>query len=207
MHLAHLQAPDLWPPRDLPKETNDQIRGLNAAVYSLRYHVEKFAAALELYRFARSRPAGLRGQLVRDWQWIAINESAMQIWYLREAMDLLRRTLVPACRTVASLVDESAMTRAICTFDTYFPEFKKMRNAVAHSPSLELASTKSRPKEQLYAGPQIKEGDRFELVNDGVRYSMEMTTGTLDQLTEVLLTFWAAFEPVESGFDKLGRSE
>ena len=48
MHLAHLKAPDLWPPVGLSKEADDQVRWLNAAVSALRYHVEKFAAALEL---------------------------------------------------------------------------------------------------------------------------------------------------------------
>jgi hypothetical protein len=82
-----------------------------------------------------------------------------------------------------------------------------MRNAIAHAPNLELASTKIVPKDGLYAGPQLKDGDRFELVNDGIRYSMDMTTETLDQLREILVTYWCAFKPVERAFDERGRSE
>ena len=82
-----------------------------------------------------------------------------------------------------------------------------MRDAVAHAPGLELAPKKAAPKDGLYAGPQIKEGDRFELVNKGVRYSMEMTTGNVDRLTEVLVAFWSAFKPVERAFDERGRSQ
>ena len=207
MHLAHLKAPDLWPPVGLSKEADRQVRWLNAAVSALRYHVENFAAALELYRFSRSKPANVKSQLAWDWQWIAINEAAMRIWFLRDAMDVLRRKTIPACSTVSSLADDSAMERALSLFDTHFPEFKKMRNAIAHAPGLELAPTKAAPKDGLYAGPQLKDGDRFELVNDGVRYSMDMTTRTLDLLTEVLVAYWSAFKPVERAFDERGRSE
>lgn len=207
MHLARLNAPDLWPPVGLSKEADDQVRWLNAAVSALRYHVEKFAATLELYRFSRSKPANVKSQLAWDWQWIAIHEAAMQIWFLRDAMGVLHRKSIPACSTVSSLVDNSAMERALSLLDTYFPEFKKMRNAIAHAPGLELAPTNNAPTDELYAGPQLKDGDRFELVNDGVRYSMDMTTRTLDQLTEVLVAYWSAFEPVERAFDERGRSE
>jgi len=207
MHLAHLKAPDLWPPVGLSKEADDQVRWLNAAVSALRYHVEKFAAALELYRFSRSKPTNVNSQLAWDWQWIAIHDAAMRIWFLRDAMDILRRKSIPACSTVSSLADDSAMERALSLFDTHFPEFKKMRNGIAHAPGLELAPTKTAPKDGLYAGPQLKDGDRFELVNDGIRYSMDMTTRTLDQLTEVLVAYWSAFKPVERAFDERGRSE
>lgn len=207
MHLAHLKAPDLWPPVGLSKKADDQVRWLNAAVSALRYHVEKFAAALELYRFSRSKPANVKGQLAWDWQWIAIHEAAMRIWFLRDAMDILRRKSIPACSTVALLVDDSTMERALCLFDKHFPEFKRTRNAIAHAPGLELVPTKTAPKNGLYAGPQVKDGDRFELVNDGIRYSMDMTTRTLDQLTEVLVAYWSAFKPVERAFDERGRSE
>lgn len=207
MHLAHLKAPDLWPPVGLSKETDDQVRWLNAALSALRYHVEQFAAALELYRFSRSKPANVKSQLAWDWQWIAIHEASLRIWFLRDAMDILRRKSIPACSTVSALADDSAMERALCIFDTRFPEFKKMRNAIAHAPGLELAPTKAAPKDGLYAGPQLEDGDRFELVNDGVRYSMDMTSQTLDQFTEILVAYWSAFKPVERAFEERGRSE
>ena len=207
MHLVHLKAPDLWPPVGLSKEADDQVRWLNAAVNALRYHVENFAASLELYRFSRSKPANVKRDLAWDWQWIAINEAAIRIWFLRDALDILRRRSIPACPTMAALVDDRAMELAISLFDTHFPEFHKMRNAIAHAPGLELASKKAAPKDGLYAGPQVKNGDRFELVNNGIRYNMDMTTRTLDQLTEVLVGYWSAFKPVERAFDERGRSE
>ena len=138
---------------------------------------------------------------------MAIHEAAMRIWFFRDAMEILRRKSIPICSTVSSLVNDSAMERALSLFDTHFPEFKKMRNAMAHAPGLELASAKTAPKDGLYAGPQLKHGDRFALVNDGVRYSMHMTIQTLDQLTQVLVAFWSAFKPVEQAFDEQGRSE
>lgn len=207
MHLTNLEEPDLWPPVGISQEAIDQIRWLHAAVSALRYHVENFAAALELYRFSRSKPANVQSQLAWDWQWIAIHEAAMRIWFLRDAMDILRRKSIPACYEVASLVDDSAMERSMSIFDTHFPEFKKMRNAIAHAPGLELAAKRAVPKDGLYAGPQLKDGDRFELVCDGIRFSMDMNTRTLNQLTEVLVVYWSAFKPVEEVFDKRGRSE
>lgn len=207
MNLSHLKAPDLWPPVGLSKEADGQVRWLNAAVSALRYHPETFAAALELYRFSRSKPPNVKSELAWDWQWFAINEAAMRIWFLRDAVDILHRKAIPACSTVASLVDNSAMDHAISLFDTHFPEFKKMRNAIAHAPGLEWAQTKVAPKDGLYAGPQLKDGDRFELVNDGIRYSMDMNNRTLELLTEVLVTYWSAFKPVERAFDERGRSE
>jgi hypothetical protein len=207
MHLAHLKVPDLSPPVGLSKQNDSETRSLNAAVIALRYHVEGFAAALELCRFSRLKPGNVNAQLAWDWQWIGINEAAMRIWFLRDAMDIVRKNRVPACASVAPNADDTAMERALSLFDTYFPEFRKMRNAVAHVPGLELARTKPLPKDGLYAGPQIKDGDRFELVNDGMRYSMDMTNQTLNKLTEVLLTFWSAFTPVERAFNERGRSE
>ncbi|MGB8432706.1 MAG: hypothetical protein WCE38_00405 [Burkholderiales bacterium] len=207
MHLPHLKAPDLSPPVGLSKETDDQVRWLNAAVSALRYHVEKFAAALELYRFGRSKPANMNGALAWDWQWISIHEAAMRMWFLRDAMDSLRRKSILACSAVASLVDDDAMERAMKRFNTRFPEFKKIRDMIAHVPGLELAPRRAAPKDGLYAGPQLKDSDRFELVNDGIRFSMDMTSRTLDWLTEVLDAYWSAFKSVERAFDERGRSE
>ncbi len=191
----------------MSKEADCEVRCLNAAVSALRYHVEAFAAALELYRFSRSKPANVTRELAWDWQWIAIHEAAMRIWFLRDAMDILRRRSIPPCATIANLVDDSAMEHAISLLDTHFPEFNKMRNAIAHAPGLELARRKPIPRDGLYAGPQLRDDDRFELVNDGIRYSMDMTTGTLDKLAEVLFAYWSAFKPVERAFDERGRSE
>lgn len=207
MHLAHLKAPDLWPPVGLSRQHDSETRSLNAAVFALRYHVEGFSAALELYRFSRSKPRDVNAQLAWDWQWLGIHEAAMRIWFLRVALDILRKNWVPACASVAPHADDTAMEAALSLFDKYFPDFHKMRNAVAHAPGLELARTKPLPKDGLYSGPQLKNGNRFELVNDGIRYSMDMTNETLSKLTEVLLAFWSAFTPVERAFDERGRSE
>lgn len=122
-------------------------------------------------------------------------------------MAILRDKTIPACSFVALRVDDESMERALQLFDTAFPEFKKMRNAVAHEPGLALATNRKQPKDGLYAGPQLKNGDRFELVNDGIRYSLNMTPQTLEQLSDVLVTYWSAFNPLEREFDKLGRSE
>lgn len=207
MNLSNLKAPDLWPPIGLSTGVDDQISWLNTSVSALRYHPEKFAAALELYRFSRSKPSAVKSELAWDWQWIAINEAAMRIWFLRDAMEILRKKSIPACSIVSSLVDNNEIDRAIGLFDTHFPEFKKMRNAIAHAPGLEMTQKKLVLKDGHYAGPRLKDGDRFELVNEGIRYGMDMNTRTLDLLTEVLVAFWSAFKPVEKAFDERGRSE
>jgi hypothetical protein len=207
MHIPSLKAPDLWPPVGLSEQDDDATRLMNAAVLSLRYHVEGFAATLELYRFSRSRPANVKSQVAWDWQWIAIHDAAMRIWFLRDAMEILRKHRVPACASIAPHVNSFAMEAAVNLFDAHFPEFKKMRNAVAHAPGLELTGKGPIAADGLYAGPQLKDGNRFELMNGNVRYSMAMTDDTLRKLTEVLLSFWSAFVPVEQAFDRLGRSE
>lgn len=207
MHLPHLKAPDLWPPIGLSKGDESETLSLNAAVSALRYHVEGFGAALALYRFSRSKPENVSPQVAWDWQWIGIHEAAMRIWFLRDAMEIVRGSRVPTCASVAQHVDDMAMERALSLFDTCFPEFRKMRNAIAHAPGQELARTSYIAKDGLYAGPQLKDGDRFELVNDNVRYSMVMTDETLRKLSEVLQTFWSAYTPVERAFDRIGRSE
>lgn len=207
MHIPGLKAPNLWPPIGLSERETEAARLMDASVLSLRYHVEGFAATLELYRFSRSRPANVKPQVAWDWQWIAIHDAAMRIWFLRDAMEILRNHRVPACASIAPHVDSAAMEGAVSLFDRHFPEFKKMRNAVAHAPGLELTGKGPIAADGLYAGPQLKDGDRFELMNGGVRYSMEMTDATLRKLSEILLAFWSSFSPVEQAFDRFGRSE
>ncbi len=207
MHLRHLKAPDLWPPIGLSSETESEIKTLNAAVIALRYHVEAFAASLELYRFSRSKPANVDRQLAWDWQWIAIHEAAMRIWFLRDAMNIVRRKWVPQCADIAEHTDNAAMESALRLFDAHFPNFHKKRNAIAHAPGVELANLKAWMKEDVWAISKLNDDDSFELVNDGVRYSMDMTGATLDKLTEILTAFWLAFRPVEAAFDARGRSE
>lgn len=207
MHLAHLKAPDLWPPIGMSKDVENEIKMLNAVVIALRYHVEGFAAALELYRFGQSRPANVDRLLARDWQWIAIHEAAMRIWFLRDAMDIARRKWIRECVEVAKYADDAAMESALRLFDTHFPDFRKMRNAIAHAPGIESSNLRAWLKDDVFAASKLNDDDRFELVNDGVQYSMHMTTETLDKLSEILLAFWVAFKPVEIAFDQRGRSE
>lgn len=207
MHLGHLKAPDLWPPVGLSKEAEEEVKMLNAVVIGLRYHVEGYAAALELYRFGKSRPAIVDRLLARDWQWIAIHEAAMRVWFLRDAMEIARKTWIRQCEPVAEHVDEPAMESALRLFDTHFPDFRKMRNAIAHAPGIESSNLKAWLKDDLFGVSKLNDDDRFELINDGVRYSMDMTDATLDKLVQVVRAFWSAFESVEHAFDTRGRSE
>jgi hypothetical protein len=59
----------------------------------------------------------------------------------------------------------------------------------------------------MLAAPQLKEDDRYEVINKNRRFHFDMTDETLRKLEHVVSTYWAAFEPVEKEFDRRGRSD
>jgi hypothetical protein len=135
-----------------------------------------------------------------------VNESAMQIWFLYEAMELIPKWF-RACPSVAARFDDNAKRRSFELFDKHFPDCEKIRNAVAHAPSESHRSLKKWLNNEITLGPRLKEGDVFEVKIDGVACTVEMSDETVGKLIAILKTFWTAFEPVEKAFDQAGRSD
>jgi len=201
-----IKGPDLWPPVGVSKAENEATQKLGVVVFSLRYFVESFAAALELYKFSRSKPHNVHHRTAWKWQWIAINQGAMQTYFLREAIALIAYEFGP-CITVKRHMDpDAAVQRAVDKFDALFPELKKMRDGIAHAPTVAYANLKI-PLEKGYSGPRLIDADTFELTNKGQKYRFTMTDETTQKLTEVLMSFWAEFDPVAKAFDQIGRSD
>lgn len=204
----HLEAPDLWPPVGLSKKEYDATMWLHAIVPSLAEFVEGFAAALQLYKFTASKPTNMSSGTIRKWQWFALDAGAMQIWHLRESLNLIPRKIRP-CLTVARYVDREAMQRAVDLFDKqHFANFKAIRDGIAHAPTVALARESGYTLDDgSLASGRITDGHRYEVINGGKRYHFHMTEETLDKVAEVLTTYWSAFSPVEKAFDQAGRSD
>jgi len=201
-----LKPPDLWPPVGLSREEHEATKTLHVMVFSLRYFVETWAAALELFRFGKSRPEYVKRDLARQWQWITIHECAMQIAFLLEALTIIRAHRLRPCQTVRLHFDRGSMRRAFGLFEEYFPNFEEVRHAVAHRGSVSFSPEKHAP-DGLFGIARITDADRFETTYEGVQYHLDITAETLGRMADVVTTFWAAFAPVEKVFDRLGRSD
>jgi hypothetical protein len=206
--VQQLKPPDLWPPVGLSEKEYDATQYLGAVVFSLRYFVEGFAAALELYKFSRSWPVNISTQTILKWRWFALDAGAMEIWHLRESLNLVPRKIGP-CATVAKYVDRDAMQRGIDLFDEqHFPDFRKIRDGIAHAPTISLSRDGGYMLDDgSIASGRITDEHRYEVINKGKRYHFDMTDETLRKVAEVVTTYWAAFAPVEKAFDQAGRSD
>jgi len=202
---VQLNPPDLWPPVGLSEKEHEATKYLNAVTFSLRYFVEGFAAALELYRFSRSRPTNVRRDLPWKWQWFALHAGVWEVWNAHEYLKLVPRK-IGDCATVSRHLDQATRDRALDLFKQYFPHLKSIRDAIGHAGIVQLTHDMILADGGL-AAPQLKDGDRYEVVNNGRRFHFDMTDETLGRLTEVVTTYWAAFVPVEKEFDRLGRSD
>lgn len=189
------KPPLIWPPRGLSKEETAAIKWLSATMYGLLGSVEAWEAALELFQYGKSRPPQIKSDIARRWQWIAIHECVMQVSFLREQMDIIRGRLVKTSPLVHRHLDKAALRSSFKLFDEYFPDYREIRHAIAHSGEVSLNPERHSADGSIYAITKISSIDRLELEYKGRSLTMDITRATLTKIEAVVSTFWDAFAP------------
>ncbi len=109
----------------------EAVRDLDANLHGVMFNVEAWNAALELYRFAMSKPTNVDKHLARKWIFIASHECVMQLSYLQERLKVIRGHKINLCVTIKGDIDFKLLRDSKKLFDGYFPEIEELRHAVA----------------------------------------------------------------------------
>src|SRR5688500_16273669 len=139
---------------------SDAVEFIAAMLWGLKFNVEAWDAALKLYQFAKHPPESVKRDLARKWKFIAIHECVMQLSYLQERLWLIRHQKLPACRGLYDHVDKQRLSDAENIFETYFPEMKLLRHAIAHMSTVDSVPKQHAP-DGKYALFRIGDDDRF----------------------------------------------
>jgi hypothetical protein len=205
--IKNLHVPTIWVPSVFPGTDSENIRFLGAVLHALKFDVEAWAAALELYKFAKLRKSDLElssidRDLARKWQWIAIHECVMQMYYLRERMRIVRGEKLKACPSMAQHVDNETSRTAIKLLDAHFPDIDKLRDAIAHSSGRDSRPHLHAPDGEL-APTRISTDDKLEVPYKGRVIYLDIGEKTLQELVLVVKMFLSAFEPAEKALERV----
>jgi hypothetical protein len=88
----------------MAEDEADAVLDLNANLHGVAFNVEAWSAALELYKFSRSRPDNVDRNLARKWRFIAADQCVMQLYYLRERLKVIKPQ-DQGCKTIADVID------------------------------------------------------------------------------------------------------
>jgi hypothetical protein len=196
--IKQLRPPMISPLPRFSKGEADNTDFLNALLWAVKFDVEAWAAALELFRLAKLRrgdPDLTRTErdLARKWQWIAARECVMQLYYLKERLVIIREKL-GLCPTVAQHVDGQALRTAANLLDSQFPAIDKLRHAVAHSSGVDSRPHMHAP-DGKYGFSRFRKGDRLEIAYQGTVSHLDINDETLSKLVSIATRFLGAFVP------------
>jgi len=149
----------------------DQSMVLSNCLHALEYYIGTFEAAVDLFETCwneqkRTQTTGVHfgASLSRfsKWKIIAARDGAITIYHVAT----LIRGIMQAVHNLPSLatdIDKALLRAANKSFRSDFPNFTKLRHAVAHGP--ELMETAADANKNMFKG-QFKNSD-FELDNPG----------------------------------------
>lgn len=199
-------APLLWPSvATLPGEAA-AIKDLNAHLVGLEYSVQAWEAALALYETSKNPPPTVSRAVARRWGFIACNECILELYHLRARLERIQSVRLRHCPSVRALVDMSKVKDARKLLDESFPDIEVLRHATAHKGENEAYPEVHAPDGQ-YALSGFHEPDRFSVPYKGQLVYLDITTQSLERISEVVTTFFAAFEPVAASLQQQGHLE
>jgi hypothetical protein len=121
----------------LPSEEQLIAWRLTNALASLAGYQQDLEADLALFDFCNHQMTGLETNepsigLFRSWRSLAGRDGAMSIYHFGMTLERVRNVIFRDCPCLASHFDRSELRSVIGSFDQAFPNWKSLRNAVAH---------------------------------------------------------------------------
>lgn len=206
MRRPAVEPPLLWPAICTPPDEADAIKDLHASLYGVTYHVESWRAALELYKFSKSRPANVDADLARQWTFLACHECVMEIYHLGESMKWIASHKIRPCPSIADSIDHQSLRAARKALNEEFPGIENLRDATAHRGSIGLNPTKHAP-DGRFGLTGFREPDRFSAPYEGVLSHLDITDASLKKLEQIASTFMNGFASAARRLEQLGHAD
>lgn len=192
------------PPRlsslDLPIDERDAAWLIELNLIRFKSHVDDFAAALSLFDLCLA--VSSQAQANSNWIFVPARDGAMSVYHAYTVLDGIRKTLSSTPR-LDSLVDKDALKEAGKIFHTKFPDFEKLRDAIAHI--AEQTTTPRMRDKHAYSGP-LSAGEvtsstvsnwlehrQFSNTWSGKLVKYEISEASLAHLRNAQHCLWCAF--------------
>lgn len=200
------KIPILWPSRHTPAGEVDAVKDLHANITGVHNNVEAWAAALKLYQYAESNPAGVPGVDASSWRFLAANECVMQLYHLKERIQMVKGFKIRECPSLSETIDHAKLRHAAKALAEFFPHIDKLRDAVAHTASIDTNPKKHAPHNE-FALVGFREKHRFSSPYQGNVYHLDLTAESLKRIEEVAEIFLSAFVQAAAKLEQEGHLE
>ena len=187
---------------------------LNMSLAGMGTYLQSFRAAVALFDFAApiatplESPTGFPPHdVVIRWPYIAARDGAMNIYHFRVAMEAAKAS-AHQLQLVRDAINWTKVRAATKRFQTQFPDFEKIRHAVAHAADLgktlkeqrrnRIKGPRTGPLVRLSAGASVTIANSlinqtFATTIGGQLVSYDVTTETADKLEAIMLEFYSLF--------------
>ena len=201
-----LRVPVLWPSVLTPAEEVVPIKDLYAHLTGLKFSVEAWDAALQLYLTSKDPPSQISRATANRWRWVACHECVLELYHLRARLEKIQSVRLRNCPSVRAMVDMPKIKRARKRLDDYFPDIEALRHATAHKGENEAHPEVHAP-DGLYALTGFREPDRFSAPYQGTLRYLDITDQSLQNIVDVVTEFLDAFEETAVELEKQGHLE
>jgi hypothetical protein len=201
-----LHVPVLWPSTLTPAEEVAPIKDLYAHLTGLKFSVEAWDAALQLYLTSKSPPPAISREIANRWRWVACHECVLELYHLRARLEKIQSVRLRNCPSVRAKVDMSKIKSARKRLDEYFPDIEALRHATAHKGENE-AHPEDHAPDGLYAFTGFREPDRFSTPYKGTLRYLNITDQSLQNIVDVVTEFLSAFEATAAELENQGYLE
>lgn len=201
-----LCVPVLWPSVLTPAEEVAPVKDLYAHLTGLKFSVEAWDAALQLYSTSRNPPPPISRAIADRWRWIACHECVLELYHLRARLEKIQSVRLRNCPSLRATVDMSKIKNARKRLDECFPDIEALRHATAHKGENEAHPEKHAP-DGLYALAGFREPDRFSTPYQGTLRYLNITDQSLQSIVAVVAEFLSAFEATAAELERQGHLE
>jgi hypothetical protein len=201
-----LRVPVLWPSTLTPAAEVASIKDLYAHLAGLKFSVEAWNAALQLYRTSVSPPPPISRAIANRWRWIACHECVLELYHLRARLEKIQSVRLRNCPSVRATVDMPKIKNARKRLDEYFPDIEALRHATAHKGENEAHPEVHAP-DGLYALTGLLEPDRFSTPYQGTLRYLNITDQSFQNIVDVVAEFLSAFETTATELERQGHLE
>jgi hypothetical protein len=201
-----LRVPVLWPSVLTPVDEVAPVKDLYAHLTGLKFSVEAWEAALQLYRTSKNPPPDIPRSIADRWRWVACHECVLELYHLRARLEKIQSVRLAKCRSFRASVDMSKVKGARKKLDEYFPDIEALRHAVAHQGQNEAHPDVHAP-DGRYALTGFRQPDRFSTPYQGKLRYLDITDESLQSIVEVIAEFLSAFEPLAIKLEQQGHIE
>jgi hypothetical protein len=201
-----LSIPEIWPSHETPDPEVESLKDLYANLSAVRYNVEAWGSALELFRFSKQKPLLVSSELARGWSFIAAHECVHQLHHLRVRLEQIKGYKVRACPSLKPDIDTKALRLSTRKLDEYFPHIDPMRNAIAHSGAHEVKPEEHAPPSGWLL-TRLDDSGRFSTYYQGSERFIDISQESLARILEVATTFLEGFRQAAQILQKQGYAD